>query len=1814
MTLLTQDGKARQIMSKQNYARLPFICQILITTPLTALWVLEIPTTIASIVGQKLASDSDKIIVVDQSGLLITSDLTKHLISVAQAQMTPAVNSTTVVTPTSPGNNQTQFNITGGNVAGDRTNLFHSFQQFNLTENQIANFVTESNIKNIFTRINGGDASLINGLMQVTGSQANLFLMNPAGIIFGPNARLNLPAAFTVTTASGIQLNNQWFSVHGNNQYELLTGSPSAFVFPQTAAGVIINAGDLSVGDGHNISLLGGTVVNTGNITAPYGQVTIAAVPGENVLRISQTGKLLNLELIAGDGGFSQSLVNADETESSSEIATPVNDSNHNINPLSLPALLTGQSEVLQLATGLTVNADGQVVLTGTSQTIPDQSGTAIVAGNIDVRTNTFFPYISGVVNILGDKIGVFGSTISLSGTADAGLVRIGSDLPNNRRLYEASRTYVDDRTTISMNGEGGRVIIGSQDITSFAGRVEIEGNETANPDGLDNLDSLSLANRLNSPNFDNAQNNNKNNNLVHIFSNKNLIYDGAVQTKVNNQTKTSSLGNLLLEQDNLEITDNNPYRQQNILLGDVPEVSLVSQKSLEDNTGATNIFLKSRGDININDLSAEQLNLPNQQAIVHLQADSDGNGQGSLIMPTNYTLTTEGGAIALAGVDIQAGNIISRGGEVYLSAGNSLEVQNINSGFGNISLIAPQVVSVREIITRSSDQEQGKITISSDEINLLGGEQSITGQGEIVLETYQPAQLIEIGGTENNSALNLTDADLASLADGFSSLIIGRADGSGNINLLNSQSFSFTDLVTIQSPASGGTIRANNLTGLGNTALTFLANGDITLSNISDYDTVKIDSTRGAIALTDIRTETGAIDLHSYGKITGGNLTAPLGISLTAEQGSIDLKNLTTTAINNISGNVNITTNNGSARIGDINTSSNLGGGQVQINTVGYLTTGQINSSSQRGNGGAVTLKTSNNIEVNTINTQGAFTTGSGGDLQITTGGSLRVTGTFTADNQVTASIATNGGEKGGAIAIQYREAGNSLTIGDSSLNGTAGAITDGRSTIQPTRTVPSNFDLQQEADNTQSTAPETRQDNSAISEENTTATEQPTEQSTEQTTENSTVSRIDQNSTREILPVDNSKEPANTDAVSDTVNNQSTPPVDQERIVTPTVSVQPVNQTVNQTSEKTAIADPALPVSNNSDTINDNTANNTADNSTRQVQDIVNSNNTTINQDNTTITNSSQSFNTASVDINQVASNPAQTIATNTVGENISAITSSLVNNQVNSSNITSNSSINPVLEGVNPIVNNPINLTEDNGNLSLTSTSTQNSNDNNNLINNTQPIVNIDFYLPEQSASINQTNSSSIVASSTNLEVVNNINNIVNTEQVNPVNTAVVNNPSIVQSSQSVDVIGYQNIPAPEINSKQPSNYNLIQIDQVDQRRDREFSNYFGRNIAAKQINASGIRETLSSVTHLGINSVILYVSAQDRYLELKLFLPNGKSVVRSIEINRDTVLEVVKEFTNQVRKPTNLNNHDYLNNAKKLYDWLITPLEKELQQNNINTIIFSMDTGLRGLPLAALYDGENFLVEKYAFSLVPSFSLTDTKYVGLKNAQVLAMGASEFPRDIAQSPLPSVPIELSNIITKIWSGQSFLNQDFTLANLQEQQAKGGFQIIHLATHGEFHPGGAKNSYIQFWDQKLRIDQLRQLNLSDPQVELLVLSACTTAIGDEDAELGFAGLAVQAGVKSALASLWYVSDTGTLALMTEFYRQLKIKPIKAEALRQAQLALLYKQVRLEEGAVRSDTGRSTIDLPNIAYAGDRPLSHPYYWAAFTMIGSPW
>ncbi|MGK7956987.1 MAG: filamentous hemagglutinin N-terminal domain-containing protein, partial [Crocosphaera sp.] len=156
-------------------------------------------------------------------------------------------------TGTTVNQNGNQFKIQGGTPSNNGKNLFHSFSQFNVESNQTANFLTTPDIRNILGRVTGGNASTINGLIQVVGGNSNLFLMNPAGIIFGPNASLNVPASFSVTTATGIGFNgnNFWFKAMGTNDYSNLVGNPSGYHFDVSNPGAIVNEGNLSLNPGN---------------------------------------------------------------------------------------------------------------------------------------------------------------------------------------------------------------------------------------------------------------------------------------------------------------------------------------------------------------------------------------------------------------------------------------------------------------------------------------------------------------------------------------------------------------------------------------------------------------------------------------------------------------------------------------------------------------------------------------------------------------------------------------------------------------------------------------------------------------------------------------------------------------------------------------------------------------------------------------------------------------------------------------------------------------------------------------------------------------------------------------------------------------------------------------------------------------------------------------------------------------------------------------------------------------------------------------------------------------------------------------------------------------------------------------------------------------------------------------------------------------------------------------------------------------------------------------------------------------------------
>lgn len=399
----------------------------------------------------------------------------------------------------------------------------------------------------------------------------------------------------------------------------------------------------------------------------------------------------------------------------------------------------------------------------------------------------------------------------------------------------------------------------------------------------------------------------------------------------------------------------------------------------------------------------------------------------------------------------------------------------------------------------------------------------------------------------------------------------------------------------------------------------------------------------------------------------------------------------------------------------------------------------------------------------------------------------------------------------------------------------------------------------------------------------------------------------------------------------------------------------------------------------------------------------------------------------------------------------------------------------------------------------------------------------------------------------------------------------------------------------------------------IVQLERSWQGQYQDYFGRGFNDRLLNADQIGETLRRLTNETHKKLaLIYVSPNPDELELLMVIPGRPPLRKTLpDVPQQTLLATINEFKSQVARPAH--TRGYLRSAKQLHDWIIAPLEADLQTERIDTLIFCVGRNLRSVPFAALHDGQKFLVEKYSLGLIPAFHLSNHNYRNVHNIQVLAMGASVFQKLPA---LPAVPLELLAIAQNRWRSQTFLNQDFTRENLEEKLASRDFGIVHLATHAEFKPGAPNNSYIQLWqDEQLSLDQLWQLDWSNLPIELLVLSACQTALGDEQAELGFAGLAYQAGVKSSLASLWRISDVGTLALMREFYWQLASSNVltKAEALRNAQIAMLKGQVRIVNGEIHSSG--STLPLPSgLEEFSNFDMANPYFWATFVLVGSPW
>ncbi|NJK53899.1 MAG: CHAT domain-containing protein [Leptolyngbyaceae cyanobacterium SU_3_3] len=265
------------------------------------------------------------------------------------------------------------------------------------------------------------------------------------------------------------------------------------------------------------------------------------------------------------------------------------------------------------------------------------------------------------------------------------------------------------------------------------------------------------------------------------------------------------------------------------------------------------------------------------------------------------------------------------------------------------------------------------------------------------------------------------------------------------------------------------------------------------------------------------------------------------------------------------------------------------------------------------------------------------------------------------------------------------------------------------------------------------------------------------------------------------------------------------------------------------------------------------------------------------------------------------------------------------------------------------------------------------------------------------------------------------------------------------------------------------------------------------------------------------------------------------------------------------------------------AQEIYTWLIKPALPDLSRHLVKTLVFVLDDTLRDLPMSALYDGRQYLIEQYQIAVTPGLRLFQTRSTHPNLSALVggfSRGNSEFPA------LPGVSEEVEKISQTV-SSTVLLDETFTTQSLKDKAKRLPFSVMHLATHGQFS-SKIEDTYVATWDGRINVKALNALltdrELPDlPAIELLVLSACETAKGDRRAALGLAGMAVRSGAQSTLATLWRVNDQSTTAFMVQFYQAWTSGLTKADAVRSAQLYLLNQRL----------------------------FNHPYFWAPFELVG---
>lgn len=373
-------------------------------------------------------------------------------------------------------------------------------------------------------------------------------------------------------------------------------------------------------------------------------------------------------------------------------------------------------------------------------------------------------------------------------------------------------------------------------------------------------------------------------------------------------------------------------------------------------------------------------------------------------------------------------------------------------------------------------------------------------------------------------------------------------------------------------------------------------------------------------------------------------------------------------------------------------------------------------------------------------------------------------------------------------------------------------------------------------------------------------------------------------------------------------------------------------------------------------------------------------------------------------------------------------------------------------------------------------------------------------------------------------------------------------------------------------------------------TDSLRLAQLQNYFGNDCVFTAIDNASVDELLGKDT-AAFSSIFLEDSHS---LAIILSLPNGEKKHKLIDGNQ--VIEEINKFRKGLLNTQLDFNYD-TTDAQNLYNSIISPFENYLK--DIKTLVFVQDDILGTVPMAALYNKneQKYLVEKYAIAISPSLKLTAPKKLTHQEYKALILGITQ-PEEVDKKTypvLPNIQPEINEIKKEFPNDKELVDQQFTQKKLEQTLHKTVYPIIHIATHAQFGIIPKDSFLIAGGNSKVTINGLQgilnQINGGSNSIELLTLSACQTALGDSRAALGLAGVALQAGVRSTLGSLWSVRDESTVYLISEFYNNLKSGKSKAQSLQAAQIKLIKAKENKEI---------------------DQQYDNPYYWAPFIMIGS--